>query len=105
MNGRVVEVDQKTAEQRWARRSMRGGYRSGPPNNGGVLCRGDGGGRRNQYKRGNKAATEAVTAEEAKEEGPTDRLKERKRKTHPQQLFLRFPLVCPLTREVVANAN
>jgi hypothetical protein len=53
----------------------------------------------------NKAATEAVTAEEAKEEGPTDRLKERKRKTHPQQLFLRFPLVCPLTREVVANAN
>jgi hypothetical protein len=49
LNGRVLEVDQKTAEQR-ARRNMRGGYRSGSPNNGGAY-RGGGGGR-NQYKRG-----------------------------------------------------
>jgi hypothetical protein len=51
LNGRVLEMDQNTAEQR-ARRSMRGGYRSGSLNNGGMLCRGDGGGRHNQYKRG-----------------------------------------------------
>lgn len=56
------------------------------------------------------AAIEAVVAEEAEEEGP--RLKERKKKKtqkwhdrHTQQAFSRFPLVCLLTREDVANAN
>jgi hypothetical protein len=58
LNGRVLEVDQKTAEQR-ARRNMRGGgYRSGSPNNSGSGGfrgggdRGDRGGRDNRYRRG-----------------------------------------------------
>lgn len=57
MNGRVLEVDQKTAEQR-ARRNQRGGYRSGSPNNsgsGGFRGGGDRGdrpgGRENRYRR------------------------------------------------------
>lgn len=51
LNGRILEVDQKTAEQR-ARRNMRGGYRSGSPGNG-VYRGSGGGGRHNQYRRGN----------------------------------------------------
>jgi hypothetical protein len=56
LNGRVLEVDQKTAEQR-ARRNMHrggggGGYRSGSPGNNGGVYRGGGGGRHNQYRRG-----------------------------------------------------
>jgi hypothetical protein len=57
LNGRVLEVDQKTAEQR-ARRNQRGGYRSGSPNNSGSGGfrgggeRGDRGGRDNRYRRG-----------------------------------------------------
>ena len=43
LNGRVLEVDQKSLEQR-NRRNMRGGYRSGSPGNGG---------NRHQYRRGN----------------------------------------------------
>lgn len=58
LNGRVLDVDQKTAEQR-TRRNTRGGgggYRSGSPGNGGTY-RGGGGnsgaGRQNQFRRGN----------------------------------------------------
>jgi hypothetical protein len=74
LNGRVLEVDQKTAEQR-ARRNVRGsggGYRSGSPGNtnGGTSYRGSGSGgggqggnaggsgggsgRQNQYRRGDR---------------------------------------------------
>lgn len=49
LNGRVLEVDQKTAEQR-ARKMRGGGYRSGSPNN---FNRGSGGsGRQNKRDRG-----------------------------------------------------
>mmetsp|Transcript_36437 Transcript_36437/g.104964 ORF Transcript_36437/g.104964 Transcript_36437/m.104964 type:complete len:489 (-) Transcript_36437:251-1717(-) len=60
LNGRVLDIDQKTAEQR-TRRNTRGGgggggYRSGSPGNGGAY-RGGGGsggaGRQNQFRRGN----------------------------------------------------
>ena len=57
LSGRVLEVDQKTAEQR-ARRNMRGGYRGGSPGNGSEYRDrgsggGSGGGRHNQFRRGN----------------------------------------------------
>jgi len=51
LNGKVLEVDQKTAEQR-ARKS-RGGYRSGSPNqNNNNNNRGSGGGRQNKRNNG-----------------------------------------------------
>lgn len=53
LNGRVLEVDQKTAEQR--ARKVRGGgggggYRSGSPGNGGKFQGGSGGGRRDRQR-------------------------------------------------------
>lgn len=55
LGGRVLEVDQKTAEQR-ARRN-RGGYRSGSPANGGI--RGSGGsGRHGQSRRGGSRSSD-----------------------------------------------
>lgn len=54
LQGRVLEVDQKTAEQR-TRRNPRGGYRSGSPGNGAANRGGGSGGagRHNQFRRGN----------------------------------------------------
>jgi hypothetical protein len=52
LNGRVLEVDQKTAEQR-ARKARGGGYRSGSPN---TFNRSGGSGRQNKRDRGNSGS-------------------------------------------------
>lgn len=57
LQGRVLEVDQKTAEQKARRNARGGGYRSGSPGNGGAFrgAGGGAGGRQNQFRRGGNA--------------------------------------------------
>jgi hypothetical protein len=53
LNGRVLEVDQKTAEQRARRNKVGNPNQSGPPGNGNVF-KGGNSGRGNQFRRDNK---------------------------------------------------